>query len=68
MSGTGQTSERDLTRWVHDTFSHASSSDELDRLAELDDDFDLSDTGMGGGAEELTARVSEAARRFLKSP
>lgn len=64
----GQTSERDLTRWVHDTFSHESSSDELDRLAELDDDFDLSDTGMGRGAEELTARVREAARRFLKSP
>jgi hypothetical protein len=64
----GQTSERDLTRWVHDTFSHESSSDELDRLAELDDDFDLSDTGMCRGAEELTARVREAARRFLKAP
>jgi len=64
----GQTHERDLTRWVHDTFSHGSSSDELNRLAELDDDFDLSDAGVGRGAEELIARVREEARRFLKSP
>jgi hypothetical protein len=63
----GQTSERDLTRWVHDTFGHESSSDELNLLAALDDDFDLIDSGVADGAATVATRVRTVARRFLAS-
>jgi len=65
----GQTSERDLTRWVHDTFSHGSSSVELNRLAEFDHDFELmEERGSSKKAANVAARVREVARRFVDSP
>lgn len=57
---TGATSERELTRWVHTHFHHESSSDLINQLAELDDDFDLA-ASVRGSTSEVSARVREVA-------
>lgn len=36
----GRVSERELSGWVHTRFHHESDSEPLDRLAELDDEYD----------------------------
>lgn len=37
----GRLDERELTRWVHARFHHEAEAEILNRLAVLDDDFDL---------------------------
>jgi hypothetical protein len=61
----GDTSERELTRWIHRYFHHESSSDLVNRLAELDDDFDLAEDGILGSASAVSARVREVATQIV---
>ena len=62
----GEVSERELTRWVHEQFSHASSSDLIRRLAEVDDEYDAAEYGYGtADVSDLTARARELAARLV---
>jgi len=65
---TGETSERELTRWVHEYFHHESSSDLVDLLAELDDDFDLAEDGIQGSTAEVSAASGRPPRRSSMEP
>jgi hypothetical protein len=62
---TGETSERELTRWVHEYFHHESSSALVNLLAELDDDFDVAEDGIRSSTAEVSARVRETAAQIV---
>ncbi|MGV3713939.1 hypothetical protein [Pseudolysinimonas sp.] len=60
----GRLNERELTRWVHARFGHEAEADILNRLSELDDEFDIAD-----GEREVSrvrADVREAAEQLLR--
>ncbi|REJ06100.1 hypothetical protein DY023_07365 [Microbacterium bovistercoris] len=58
---TGETSERELTRWIHSYFHHESTSDLVNQLADLDDEFDLAEDGVQGTTADVRARVRAVA-------
>ncbi|MGQ7312481.1 hypothetical protein ACUOFU_12305 [Microbacterium arabinogalactanolyticum] len=65
---TGEIGERDLTRWVHTRFHHESSSDLVNRLAELDDDLDIAQDGIKGSVADAHARIREVASMLVNGP
>lgn len=59
----GRLDERELTRWVHTRFHHEADAEILNRLAELDDDFNIA-SGVRE-IEHVRTSVREAAVELL---
>lgn len=60
----GRLDERELTRWVHARFHHEADADILNRLAELDDEFDIAYGEREIG--RVRTSVREAAADLLR--
>ncbi|MFF0911438.1 hypothetical protein ACFWZW_12165 [Microbacterium enclense] len=60
----GETSERELVRWTHDTVGHTSDDELIDRLADLDDEFDRAEVTTGEVATVI-ARIRATAKAVL---
>jgi hypothetical protein len=60
----GRLDERELTRWVHARFGHEAEADILNRLSELDDEFDIADGRLEVG--RVRESVREAAEALLR--
>ncbi|AYG02199.1 hypothetical protein D7I44_00730 [Gryllotalpicola protaetiae] len=59
----GRCSERELSSWAHSRFHHESDSEPLNRLAELDDEYDELEsmgedtTGIEQGIRDVAASI-----------
>lgn len=60
----GRLGERELPRWVHERFHHEADADILNRLAELDDEFDVAYGEREIG--RVRTSVREAAVELLR--
>ncbi|MFB6611709.1 hypothetical protein ACFCVO_15380 [Agromyces sp. NPDC056379] len=60
----GELTERELSRWVHDRFHHESESEVLERLAQLDDDYDLAES-TGGTTQPIARSIRRLAEQII---
>lgn len=62
----GAISERELARWAYQQFHHDSTSDDLNRLAEIDDEFDLAGTVIKRSTRSLEFEVRLIALKIVR--
>lgn len=62
----GAITSRELTRWAHQRFHHESTSEHLNRLAEIDDDFDLAGTVLRRSVRSLDEEIRLIALRIVE--